>query len=330
MTCGACARSLGPRTWAEPAKLLALVAIAAFAIASVRGRLYATLRHVRETSDVYALPPPRQTVTLSLGYRAALADILWANVLVSQGLHTGEQRRFDNLTKLLDTINALDPTFRAPYLLAEALITFQVGETPMSEVRKAREILERGVANRPFDAQLWLAAGEFVSFIAPAGYIKDPAERENWRLAGVPMMARAAELSGDNAQIGWHALSAAGILGKAGQRDAEIRFLERALAVTEDPKLQDALREQLAALAKEQRAEERDDRFSRIDAAVVALRHVDLPFVSRRQYMLLGPPLDAAGCAGPTHAREREAKCALSWKEWEARAINPRDKADSR
>ena len=146
---------------------------------------------------MYALPPPHATVLLSLGYRAALADILWANVLVSQGLHTQERRRFDNLTRLLDMINELDPTFRSPYLFADALITFQANETPMSEVLKAREILERGVANRPLDAQLWLVAGGFAGFIAPAGYIKDEAEQERWRLAGAPMLMRAAELSGE-------------------------------------------------------------------------------------------------------------------------------------
>jgi hypothetical protein len=314
--------ALSKRALADVAWTLGLVALAAVAVGSVRGRLAKKLTHLRETSDVYVLPPPHETVRMSLGYRAALADILWANVLVSQGLHTQERRRFENLTRLLDTINELDPTYRSPYLFADALITFQANETPMSEVLKAREILERGVANRPFDAQIWLAAGGFISFIAPAGYIKDEAEQERWRLAGAPMLMRAAELSGDNASIGWQALGAAGVLGRSGQRDVEIRFLERTLAVTDDPKLQEELRRRLEVRLRDQKAEELDARFRRLDEGIVALRHQDLPFISRRQYMIVGPPIDPAYCAGPTH--ELEARCALTWKDWEEREMAPK------
>ena len=75
-------------------KTLAIVIARALAIAAVRGRLFQAEQQVKETSDVYVLPPPEQVVSLSLGYRAAVADVLWAHVLVSQGLHTAAKRRF--------------------------------------------------------------------------------------------------------------------------------------------------------------------------------------------------------------------------------------------
>jgi hypothetical protein len=291
-------------------------------IALVRAPLFAANRRVKETTDVYTLPPPRELVVLSLGYRSALADLLWAHVLVSQGLHTEQRRRFDDLTQLLDAVNELEPTYRDPYLFAESLITFQTKETPVEDVRKARAILERGVANRPLDGELWLALGEFVGFVAPGTYLTDPAEQAAWRVDGATFLARAAELSGDNAFIAWQAIGGAGLLGRAGERDAQIRFLYRTLVVTDDVELQDKIKAQLARLLREQHDQQRDDRGQRVNEAIKALHLRDLPQLAgskgRTEYMLLGPPRDPAFCAGDAH--ERDLACAPSWRAWEERS----------
>jgi hypothetical protein len=294
-----------------------LLLIAILAIAVVQRPLEAENRRVKETTDVYALPPPREVVLLSLGYRSALADHLWAHVLVSQGLHTQEKRRFGNLIRLLDAINELEPTFREPYAMADALITFQASATPREEVLKAREIMERGAANRPLDAELHLVLGEFLAFIAPASYITDPAEQAAWRVDGARVLARAAELAGNDSHISWQALGGVGILSRAGERDAAIRFLQRTLAVTDDQELKARIQTQLDQLSGERRSAQRDDLFRRLDEGVWALRHRDLPFVARMEYMVLGPPRDPAYCAGPAHALE--ARCAPSWRAWEER-----------
>ncbi|AUX33416.1 MULTISPECIES: hypothetical protein [Sorangium] len=297
---------------------VALSAAAAVAIGIVRAPAAALEKRVAETSDVYVLPPPDEVVTLSLGYRSALADLLWSHVLVSQGLHTMERRRFENLTLLLDAINALDPTFRDPYLFADALITFQTSTTPHDEVVKAREIMERGVQNRPLDGEIWLALGQFVAFIAPASYLTDPAEKAQWRLDGARMLARAAELGGNDANISWQALGGAGILGRAGEREAQIRFLQRTLAVTDDEGLKQQIRAQLDKLLGEQAAEayrRRIDGFSEIWRR-------DLPFVSKTAILVLGPPRDPAYCAGGAHADEP--RCATTWSAWAERVAGER------
>ncbi|WP_437683725.1 hypothetical protein [Sorangium sp. So ce131] len=291
----------------------ALTAVAAVAIGSVRAPAADTEQRVKETSDIYVLPPPDEVVTLSLGYRSALADLLWSHVLVSQGLHTIERRRFENLTLLLDAINALDPTFREPYLFADALITFQANTTPRDEVVKAREIMERGVRSRPLDAELWLVLGQFVAFIAPAGYLTDPAEKAQWRLDGARMLQRAAELGGGDASISWQALGGAGILGRAGEREAQIRFLQRTLAVTDDEELQKNLREQLDHLLGDRAAEAYR---RRLDGFGEIWRR-DLPFVSKTAMLVLGPPRDVAYCAGGAHADEP--RCAATWRAWAER-----------
>jgi hypothetical protein len=256
-------------------------------------------------------------VTLSLGYRAALADLLWAHVLVSQGLHTFERRRFENLSLFLDSINELDPTFREPYLLADALFTFQSSTTPREEVLKARAVMERGVQNLPLDGELWLALGQFVSFIAPNGLLTDPAEQAQWRLDGARILARASELGGGDAWISWQALAGAGVLSRAGERDAAIRFLRRTLAVTDDPELKERIERQIQALAGEQALEIERQRQERLSA----MRRRDLPFVKLTTFLLLGPPRDPYTCAGP--ARADAQACAHTFRAWSERAPSP-------
>lgn len=337
--------SMGPQAAPDPRLLrshdvlrtVGLVLLAVLAIALVRGPLFAQHRQVKETSDIYALPPAREVVVLSLGYRSALADLLWAHLMVSQGLHTLERRRFDNMIPLLDTINELDPLFRDPYRMADALITFNAKETPIDEVRKARAIMERGVENRPLDAELWLGLGEFTAFIAPGTYLTDPAEQEQWRVEGARALGRAAELSGDNSYIAWQALGGARFLGRAGARDAEVNFLQRTLVVTDDEELKEKARARLdyllndpraaeqARLAKREaediatriRAAEQTDLFRRLERGVWEQRHQDVPYVTRLRYMVLGPPRDPARCAG---ARADDAGCAPSWRAWEERS----------
>ena len=63
----------------------------------------------------------------------------------------------------------------------------------------------------------------------------DPVEQERWRLDGASMLARAAELSGDQSYIAWQAIGGARFLGRNGERDAEVKFLERTLVVTDSP-----------------------------------------------------------------------------------------------
>jgi hypothetical protein len=293
---------------------LGVVAVAVLGIGSVHGKLADAHQHVKETSDVYVLPPPNEVVLLSLGYRSALVDLLWSHVLVSQGLHTFDKRRFDNLSLFLDAINTLEPTFRDPYLLADALFTFQTSVTPEAEIRKAREVMERGAAALPLDGEVWLTLGQFVAFVAPTSYLSDPKEQEQWRLDGARMLAHAAELGGGNASIQWLALGGASIFHRAGEREAEIAFRRRALAVTDDPELKERIQKQLGVLLGEEQVERDRRRFAKLSE----IHKKDLPFIkSITRYHVLGPPIDMAACTGPEHADELG--CATTWRAWAER-----------
>src|SRR5689334_23357584 len=104
----------------------ALVFLAAAAgSVELRAALIARTAKLREKGDVYELPSPDQVVVASLGYRSALADLLFAHVLVWHGIHFSERRRLEFAADYLETVAALDPTFRETYYFGDTLITMQ-------------------------------------------------------------------------------------------------------------------------------------------------------------------------------------------------------------
>ncbi len=275
---------------------------------------------LKENTEVYLLPPPDQLVLASLGHRAALADVLWAKVLVTQGLRLEQKRRFETVGPYLDAIIELDPKFREPYRLSDTLLTFQAIEVPISEVYKARQVLERAVEELPNDPELWLQLGQFVAFIAAPSYLKDPAEQDRWRLDGARYLGRAAELGATDPNIQWQAFGGFGILRRAGQREAAIAFLERTLATTRDEELQAKLRAQLKIFDEERRYDEWEARTK----AMGQIWREHYPGRSREFVLVVGPPQDAARCAGGAHAAESDApSCAPDWAEW-AKRVTPR------
>src|ERR1700690_2993990 len=116
-------RKYGPRLLVATCVLLGVVISH-----SVRAGLARDFARARTKRDIYALPSPRQAVAFSLGYRSAMAELIFAHVLVESGLHIQEHRRFDTLGTYLETVVALDPQFSTPYRLADTLLTFQAAK----------------------------------------------------------------------------------------------------------------------------------------------------------------------------------------------------------
>jgi hypothetical protein len=304
----------------DKGRAIVLLVIAAECIYSVRARVADAHAHAKETSDINLLPPPKEVVIMSMGYRAALADVLWSQVLVGQGLRTMDRRRYGTVADMIDTINELDPEFRVPYLWSDALINLQVTEGQREDIERTRMILERGTRNRPLDAEIWRTAGQFIAFTGPGTFIKDPVERDAWRRDGARMLAKAAEIGGDVGQAGWSAVSSAGILNRQGERDAAIRLIQRTLAVTDDEELRERLQLQLRSLVGEAQVEA----YKRRQTEVLNLSRSDLPFVGKTTLNILGPPFDTAYCAGGKHATDK--RCAITWKSWAAADDASREK----
>ena len=297
----------------EVSVLAGLLAAALGLVSSARAELGRVSARVRDGEDVYLLPPSHQLKVLSLGYDAALADVLWAHTLVTQGLHLTERRRFDNVTRLYGAINELAPDWRTPYLMADALITLQTVPVGFEEVAAARVILERGVKHRPLDAELWLNLGQFVTYTAPASHMDDhPDLIPVWREQGLRYLERAAELGADS-NIGWQALGGASRLLRAGNREAAIRYYSKQYAIAEDPELRSTIERRLTGLL----GEREKGRVIARRKAFDALRDAEFRWLGSDEgaLMLLGPQLRAE-CVGGGNTTPG---CAATWREWSRR-----------
>lgn len=294
---------------------LAVAVLGAVGVAANRATAVAVREAAQETSETYALPPPDQLVVLSMGYRAAIADYLWAHVLVTQGLRLKERRRFETIVSYLDAITTLDPSFIEPYRLADALTTVQVKAASVEEIRAVRRLLEQGVEHHPNDAELWLTLGSFVTYVAPTSYLQkvDAEEAQRWRREGADYLARAAELGSHDATIAWQAIGGVRQMHRAGELQASVRFLRRAMAVTEDAELRAHLSKQLGALLGEEEAHKAAARRSRFEE----MWRASYPTLSITAVHAAAPPFDPAACAGGTLALlATEPTCATSWPAW--------------
>jgi tetratricopeptide (TPR) repeat protein len=307
---GGAARGTRLVTWA-------VIAASVAGIGLSRSWLFPRFLMLREKSDVYALPSPDQVVVASLGYRSALADLLFAHVLVWHGLHFQEKRVLEFAADYLDTVSALDPTFRETYYYGDTLIAMRPIPPTREDYWRARKLLEKGLANRPGDTELWLSAGQFMAYVA-APWLDDEKEKAEWRLAGARVLARACELVGSNERVPFHCITAASLFTKAGEREATIQFLERVLAVSDDDEIRDLATRYLQVALGEQARNRLQVRANRLREAW----RQDLPFVNLTQELVLGPPIAADRCAG---LGQSASACATTWHTWRERveAENP-------
>lgn len=281
----------------------AVLAFGLLLVAGSRATLADSYRRITAQRDVYLLPPAQQTRALSLGYRAAAADLIFGHVLVSAGVHLSEKRLFEFAGRYLETINELDPKFRDPYRYSDAILTLQSVVVPEQMYREARQLLLRGTREFPDDQALWASAGQFLAYLAPA-QLKDRTEAEQFRQDGARMLARACELIGSNENIPYHCINSAGLLNEAGNGLAAQAVLQKLLVVSDDPEIQASARRQLARMGVQAHAQ----RFEQ-------LRQDDLPFVSHAGLAALGPRFDPAACAGRRRSGGADDPCATTFRE---------------
>jgi hypothetical protein len=248
---------------------------------------------------------------MSLGYRAALADFIYAHLRVGHGLHFEEKRRFEHVKDYLDVITTLDPKFVEPYLYADTFLTIQPVPARFEDYVAAREVLLKGTRELPFNQQVWFVAGQFIAYIAPPN-IADPELKQSWRLEGAKILARACELATNNPNIPYQCLAAATLLNKAGEREALIQMLTRTLAVSDDEELHQQVLAVLGEWVGEQSREREQRRVQQFQKTWAA----DLRFISKEQLLLLGHGFDVVKCAGRALQPLPNEECAITWREW--------------
>src|SRR5262245_27210880 len=93
---------------------LALVATATLALFA-HDRLRFRRDRFPEDVDVLYVPPPGYLQPMSLGYREALADLIWVQALVFTGEHMGEDD-LQSVTRYAEAITGLSPRFEQAYV----------------------------------------------------------------------------------------------------------------------------------------------------------------------------------------------------------------------
>ena len=281
--------------------ILTVVAIACAAgIGQLQPSLESSLRGVKELDDVSRIPPPKQLREMTFGYHSAAADLLWASLLVEHGMRFSEKRPFPSAVQYLEGILALEPDHQLLYQFVDTLLVYKPGTVGTAEdARLARQYLERGTRERPFDDDIWLRYGQFIAFLGPS-FLTEEKEIEAWRKDGAFAIARAVELGAHPDRT----LAATSLLSKAGEKRAAIAQLQRHYALTDDPDTRHQIYLKLQAL----------EASVAVESAVSAVEHdwrSNAPFLSRHAALLIGPHRNPARCAG--RESYEDSKCPPDW-----------------
>lgn len=284
-------------------RAVAIALAGALGIALVQPGLATSVHSVKQRDDAFILPPPNQLRALTLGYRAAATDILWAKLILEYGVHWQEKRAFPDVPRYVDGILALEPDFPSVYDFVDTILLYPMAGVSATEAdaRVVRGYLERGTRERPYDAKLWVHYGQFVAFIGPM-YLSDKAEGERWRHDGAMALAHAVEIGADAQR----SLAASTLLGRAGDMQAQIDHLERSYAMTDDQAMREQILRKLHALQADA-ASERSISF--VDRELRG-RYAFMP---RGVGLLVGPWRSVISCAGP--ASYERPGCARDWQE---------------
>jgi tetratricopeptide (TPR) repeat protein len=285
--------------------VLGAIVAAAMGVAGValtQPSLARGIHAAKEREDVYLFPPPAQLEVGTLGYKAATVDMLWVKLRVEYGMHFVEQRPFPDVTHYMDALLALEPDFAPVFKYADTMVCYHAGNASEEDARKARVYMERGIAARPNDHEVWLRYGQFLAFMSPS-YLTSPQEIDAWRSEGAAALQRAVELGDDPDR----SIAAANLLDKRGERQAAVRALARAYALTDDEKTRTIIAYKLGQL----QADDVKERATHDVAFIEARWRSRWPFVKRGMALLLGPAPDPLACAGPSGAHDPA--CAVSW-----------------
>jgi tetratricopeptide (TPR) repeat protein len=245
-------------------------------------------RHFAATQtyeDVYYLPASDYLVLGSLGYRAALADLIWMKALVYYGEELGHRGGVKHLLRYGDAMLALDPDFKRVYRWVASSAIYRTGTVTVADAQNAIRYLERATRRFPDDGELaWELGANYTFELAPM--LTDNSARATARQKGLDYL-EAAVLR--HAGPPWLVLQTASQLQALGRGEQAIRHLEDVYATTSDPSIKRQIERQLTRLRSATYAEALRRTNEELDAARVK----DFPYLDPTLYLLVGtrPPL---------------------------------------
>ncbi len=230
--------------------------------------------------DLYYLPPPEYLSACSLGYREALADLVWMKALVYFGQEIVHHGNVSNIYQYTDAMLTLDPYFKKVYRWVASVSLYRTGEVTSKDAYKAIGYLKRGMRLFPDDGDLAWDLGATYSYeLAPM--LKEQAAREGARREGLTYLELAA-LRG--AGPAWLGLQTAGQLDKLGKTEQAIRHLQDIYATVQDP----ALKQEIEVRITRLRSASYVEAMRRADAELEASRKKAFPYLDASLFLLVG------------------------------------------
>ena len=214
----------------------------------IHKHLRAEREHFPASVDLLYLPPPDRLVPMAIGYREALADLIWIRAVVFAGTKSGS-RNLDWIRRYVDTVAHLAPRFRQPYAWGGTVSVYSGGKIDRKALDQAVALLRDGVAQFPEDHELLFALGMILyrDLSTIPGYNGD--EIESGKREGISLIRKAAAFGAPPLvrQL------AATLESESGSDELQIQFLEQQLLQAKDQGLRRLLQKRLSELIGETR-----------------------------------------------------------------------------
>ncbi len=257
------------------------LAIAALGIASarvVRTAAYAQTRSKSAVAEAPFAPSAGAAPFISIGFREALADLLYVRLI---GYFNSETSLADGVADLAEGVAALDPRFKRVYELGANAMTLAKLDVTRQTFLRAVALLERGMSEFPDSCCLPYLAGQIYTQDLKSD---DATQQREWNERGVLLIESAIRKPGAPASA---AAWAAVMRTKLGQHERAVANLREMLLVTNDAKARDRLIAALADLEKKDAASVASEIYAERKKFERQWR-AERPSVSATFYVLIG------------------------------------------
>ncbi|MEX1369493.1 MAG: hypothetical protein AB1Z98_40575 [Nannocystaceae bacterium] len=210
----------------------------------VHGRVDARRAALPDEQELMVLPPPGYLVPMSLGYREALADLVWVRALVFAGERLGQTDGV-LVERYVEGVTTLSPRFHRAYLWGGITAIYGgAGTIDRDAVERASAIYDAGLTQFPESHELLYARGMLLTQQVSSipGYTQ--AEKDARYAEGVELVRRAAAYGADPLVRRY----AATLIAEHGTEQLAIQFLESQLGQTDDEDHRRLLRRKLGTL----------------------------------------------------------------------------------
>lgn len=267
--------------------VVVLLAAALAGIGSLRRSAMDRYLDTQIYEDIYYLPPSHWLEVMSLGYRRALADLIWLRALIYFGdefLNEGEVKHVHDYGESMLT---LDPDFRRVYRWVGVAGVYTPKGSPPAVIERAVDVLRRGVARFPEDGALAWDTGATIMYELLPNLPKDHPDRPQLQLEANEHMMAAARLG---AGPPWLVITNATTLRKLGEKERELRHLEEMYALVNDPHVKAEIETRLIQLRDETYAEA----FRRANEEFEQRRKEEFPYMPPTLYFFVAEPIQSA------------------------------------